>query len=175
MRLKGIEKQFWWHFGQIKDSKDIPTEVSGISGVDDSEYNDDYFAMLTDKVKIMHAIYLKETDITDEGVKHISKLRGLKSLTLMKHPKITKASLPYLNKLVDLEYLDIWDTGIILEDLAELDQLKNIKEVCIASSVRIEEGGSFHDLDNEVILEHLIVLKDLFPNCVFWVDFKKYL
>lgn len=173
MKLKGIEKQFWWNFGQIKDSKDIPTEVSGVSGVDDPNYNDDYFAMLTDKVKIMHAIYLKETYITDEGVKHISKLQGLKSLTLMKHPKITKASLPFLNKLVDLEYLDIWDTEIILEDLAALNQLKNLKEVCIASAIKAEDG-SFHDLDNDQILEQLIVLEDLFPNCVFWVDFKKY-
>ena len=170
MKLKGIEKQFWWHFGQIKDSKDIPIEVSGIYGVDDPEYNDDYFAMLTDKVKIMHSIFLKETYITDEGVKHISKLQGIKSLTLMKHPKITKASLPYLNQLVDLEYLDIWDTEILLEDLAALDQLKNLKEVYISSARKIED-----ELDNDHILEHLIVLEDLFPNCVFWVDFKKYL
>ncbi|TDP00713.1 hypothetical protein [Flavobacterium sp. 245] len=169
MRLKGIEKQFWWNFGQIKDSKDIPEEVSGVSGVDDPEYNDDYFAMLTEKVKIMHSIYLKETHITDEGVKHISKLQGLKSLTLMKHPKITKVSLPYLNKLVDLEYLDIWDTGILLEDLVALDQLKNLKEVYISSARKIED-----ELDNDDVLEQLIVLEDLFSNCVFWVDFKKY-
>ena len=170
MKLKGIEKQFWWNFGQIKDSKDIPTQISGVSGVDDPDYNDDYFAMLTEKVKIMHSIYLKETYITDEGVKHISKLQGLKSLTLIKHPKITKASLPYLNKLVDLEYLDIWDTEILLEDLAALDQLKNLKELYISSARKIED-----ELDNDRILEQLIVLKDLFPNCVFWVDFKKYL
>lgn len=126
--------------------------------------------MLTDKVKIIHAIYLKETAITDEGVKNISKLQGLKSLTLMKHPQITTASLPYHNQLVDLEYLDIWDTEILLEDLAALDQLKNLKEVYISSARKIED-----ELDNDSILEQLIVLEDLFPNCVFWVDFKKYL
>lgn len=174
MKLKGIEKQFWWHFRRIKDSKDIPVEVSGLHGVDDPDYNDDYFAMLTDKVKIMHSIFLKETYITDEGVKHISKLQGLKSLTLMKHPKITKASLPYLNQLVDLEYLDIWDTGIILEDLTALDQLKNLKELYISSSIKADDG-SFHDLDNERILEHLIVLEGIFPECTFFVDFKTYL
>jgi hypothetical protein len=174
MKLKGIEKQFWWHFRQIKDSKDIPTEVSGIYGVDDPDYNDDYFAMLTDKVKIMHSIFLKETYTTDEGVKHISKLQGLKSLTLMKHPQITTASLPYLNQLVDLEYLDIWDTKIILEDLTALNQLKNLKEVYI-SSARKTEDGTFPDLDTEQILEHLIVLEGIFPNCTFFVDFKKYL
>ena len=88
----------------------------------------------------------------------------------MKHPKITKASLPYLNQLVDLEYLDIWDTEILLEDLAALDQLKNLKEVYISSARKIED-----ELDNDHILEHLIVLEGIFPNCTFYVDFKTYL
>lgn len=88
----------------------------------------------------------------------------------MKHPKITTASLSYLNQLVDLEYLDIWDTEILLGDLAALDQLKNLKEVYISSARKIED-----ELDNDNVLEQLIVLEDLFPNCVFWVDFKKYL
>lgn len=173
MKLKGIEKQFWWHFGQIKDSKDIPKEVFGIYGVDDPDYNDDYFAMLTEKVKIMHSIYLKETYITDVSVKYISKLHGLKSLTLMKHPKITKASLSYLNQLVDLEYLDIWRTDIILEDLAALDQLKNLKEFYVSSARKVEE--SFPELDNERIVEQLIALEDIFPDCTIFVDFKKHL
>ncbi|MGA9213396.1 hypothetical protein [Kaistella sp.] len=144
MKLKGEEKTFWWHFCQVNDSKDIPTEVSVVAGIDDSDYNDDCFAMLTDKVKIIHSIYLKETAVTDEAVKLISKLQQLKSLTLMKHPKITKASLPFLNQLINLEYLDVWRTNIILEDLTALDQLKNIKELHV-SSARKEEDDSFPD------------------------------
>lgn len=173
MKLKGEEKTFWWHFCQINDSKDIPTEVSVVAGVDDLDFNDHYFAMLTDKVKTIHSVYLKETAITDEGVKHISKLQQLKSLTLMKHPKITKASLLYLNQLTELEYLDIWRTEIILEDLTSLDQLKNLKKVHISS---LREGdGSFPELESEQILEQLIVLKNLFPDCTFYVDHKEYL
>lgn len=142
MRLKGEEKQFWWHFAQIKDSNDIPAEVSGIAGVDDPDFNDNYLAMLTDRVKVVHSIYLKETAVTDEGVQHISKIRQLKSLTLMKHPNITKTSLPLLNQLTDLEYLDIWRTGIVLEDLIALNQLKNIKKIFV-SSLRESESGTF--------------------------------
>lgn len=174
MRLKGEEKHFWWHFAQIKDSKDIPADVSGIAGADDPGYDDNYFAMLTDKVKIIHSIYLKETAVTDEGVKYISKVQQLESLTLMKHPDITKASLPFLNQLTDLEYLDVWRTGIILEDLIALDQLKNIKKIFV-SSLRETENGSFLELENEKILEHLIVLEDRFPDCTFYVDHKEYL
>ena len=174
MKLKGEEKQFWWHFAQINDSKDIPEEVSGIAGVDDPDYDDNYFAMLTDKVKIIHSIYLKETAVTDEGVKYISKVQQLKSLTLMKHSEITKASLPFLNQLTDLEYLDVWRTGIILEDLIALDQLKNIKKIFVSSS-REAEDGSFPELENEKILEHIIALEDRFPDCTFYVDHKEYL
>ena len=173
MKLKGEEKTFWWHFCQINDSKDIPLEVSLVAGVDDSDYNDHYFEMLTDKVQIIHSIYLKETDITDEGVKHISKVQQLKSLTLMKHPQITKASLPFLNQLIDLEYLDIWRTNIILEDLTALDQLKNLKELYV-SSTRKAYDDSYPELENDRILEQLIVLEELFPKCTFYVDHKKY-
>lgn len=174
MKLKGEEKTFWWHFCQVNDSKNIPIEVWGVSGVDDPDYNDHYFAMLTNKVQIVHSIYLKETAVTDEGVKLISKVQQLKSLTLMKHPNITKKSLAYLNKLTDLEYLDIWRTNIILEDLSELNHLINLKELYV-SSLREAEDGTFPELDNESILEQLIVLEDFFPNCTFFVDLKKHL
>lgn len=83
-----------------------------------------------------------------------------------------KASLPYLNQLVDLEYLDIWDTKITLEDLAVLNQLKNLKEVYISSAIKVDHG-SIHELYAECIGEHLIVLKDIFPNSTVFVDFKK--
>lgn len=174
MKLKGEEKTFWWHFCQVNDSKDIPTEVSDVSGVDDPDYNDHYFVMLTNKVQIVHSIYLKETAVTDEGVELISKVQQLKSLTLMKHPNITKKSLAHLNKLTDLEYLDIWRTNIILEDLSQLNHLKNLKELYV-SSLREAEDGTFPELDNESILEQLIVLEDFFPNCTFFVDLKKHL
>ncbi|MFD2943402.1 hypothetical protein [Flavobacterium notoginsengisoli] len=174
MKLKGIEKQFWWNFGQINDSKNIPSEITGISGVDNPDYNDDYFQMLTEKVKVIHSIYLKETAVTDEAIKHIAKVKQLKSLTLMKHPGVTKACLTYLNELTDLEYLDIWRTDILLEDLTALNQLKKLKEINVASA-RPTQDDIFHELDSEQILEQLIELEVIFPDCIFYVDFKKYL
>ncbi|RMZ58792.1 hypothetical protein D1632_14515 [Chryseobacterium nematophagum] len=174
MKLKGKEKQFWWHFGQINDSKNIPIEIQNIVGIDDPDYNDEYFAMLTDKIKIIPSIYLKETDLTDQGVKYISQVKGLKNLTIMKHPNITKTCLPYLNNLIDLEYLDIWRTEIILKDLIELNQLKKLKKIYV-SSARMAEDESYPELDNEHILEQIIMLEEIFPACTFIVDHKEYL
>jgi hypothetical protein len=168
MKLKGEEKTFWWHFCQINDSKDIPQKVDAVAGIDDPDYNDNYFQMLTDKVKIIHSIYLKETALTDQGIQHISKVKQLKILTLMKYPNITKASLPYLNQLTDLEYLDIWRTGISLEDLTALNELKNLKKIYVSSLTEV--NGTFPELNSEQIVEQLIVLEDIFPSCTFYVD-----
>lgn len=173
MKLKGIEKQFWWHFGQITDTKNIPQEIAGVSGIDDPDYNDEFFEILTSRVGIIHSIYLKETAITDHGVKLIAKVKQLKSLTLMKHTDVTRASLPYLNQLSDLTYLDIWRTDIVLDDLGSLNQLKNLKELYV-SSARKAADDTYPELDSSVILEQVSNIKVLFPQCTFFVDFKEY-
>lgn len=166
MKLRGAEKQFWWHFGQITDSKNIPKELPGLSSIDSSD-GDEYFAMLVAKVSVIHSIYLKETLVTDEGVKLISNIQRLKSLTLMKHENITKNCLPYLNKLADLEYLDIWRTQIRLKDLSVLTNLKKLKELYISPD---EE-----DKDNwDAILEKVIEIEPLFPGCEIYVDGRRY-
>lgn len=171
MKLKGIEKNFWWNFGHITDSNKIPTELPGITSIDSTD-DDEYFAMLIDKIKIIKFIYLKETKITDEGVRLISEVQQLKSLTLMKHPEITKKSLPYLNKLTDLEYLDVWRTEILLEDIHELNQLKNLKELHV-SSVKYEYS-EYSEMDRDRILEEIIKLEEILPNCIFYVDHNLY-
>jgi hypothetical protein len=161
MKLKGAEKQFWWHFGHITDAKNIPTELSGFTSID-SLVDDDYLAMLFAKVSVMGSVYLKETMVTDEGVKLISNVKQLKHLTLMKHEHITKACLPHLNKLTDLEYLDIWRTKIRLEDIVILKDLKNLKELHISPH---DEGV---EEDRETILEKIIKAEETLPNCAIY-------
>lgn len=171
MKLKGKEKNFWWDFGQIKDSRKIPIEIPGFTSIDSVE-DDEYFAALFDKVKIIHSIYLKETRVTDETVRYISGVQQLKSLTLMKHPNITTKSLPYLNKLTDLEYLDIWRTEITIKDIHQLDKLTNLKELYVASLGY--EFSSHSQMDSELILEEVIKFEDILPNCKLFVDHRLY-
>jgi hypothetical protein len=166
MKLRGVEKQFWWHFGRITDSKNIPTEIPGYTSID-SENDDQELALLIDKIKIIHSIYLKDTETTDEGVKWIGQVQQLRHLTLMKHPNITKESLPYLNKLTDLEYLDIWRTKIGMEDLVALTNLKKLKELHVSPNRE--------DADNpDAILEKVIEIESLFPGCEIYVDHRRY-
>lgn len=158
MKLKGEEKHFWWHFRRITDSKHIPMELPGFTSID-SEVDDEFLGLLTAKVSIIHHIYLKETLVTDKGVKLISNLKQLKTLTLMKHENITKDCLPYLNKLTDLEYLDVWKTKIRLEDLSALTNLKKLKELYISPNDEEDES------DRDAILEKIIKAEETLPNC----------
>ena len=162
MKLKGDEKRFWWNFGQITDSKNIPTELPSFTSIDSSD-DDEYITMLLAKVSVINCIYLKETLVTDEGVKLISKLKQLKRLTLMKHENITKDCLPYLNKLTDLEYLDIWRTKICLEDLAALKDLKKLKELYVSA----EENE-----ERELVLEKIIKAEETLPGCKIYTDYQ---
>jgi hypothetical protein len=158
MKLKGAEKHFWWNFRQITDSKHIPIELPGFTSID-SMVDDEYIGMLAARVSVMYTLYLKETLVTDEGVKLISNFKQLKSLTLMKHENITKNCLPYLNKLTDLEYLDVWKTKIRLEDLYLLIDLKNLKELYVSADDEDDQS------DREVILEKIIKAEETLPGC----------
>ncbi|KQT31095.1 hypothetical protein ASG22_18855 [Chryseobacterium sp. Leaf405] len=171
MKLKGKEKNFWWDFARIKDSKNIPNEISGFSSIDSVD-DDEYFAALFDRVKIIHSIYFKETKITDETVRMISNIQQLTSLTLMKHRDITTKSLPYLNKLTDLEYLDIWKTEITIKDIHHLNQLQNLKELYVASLGY--EFSSHSQMEKDLILEEVITLETILPNCKIYVDHHLY-
>ena len=57
---------------------------------------------------------------------HISIINSLTELTLREYGGITKECLPYLNKLTDLEYLNLTKTKIDSEDMSFLSNLQNL-------------------------------------------------
>src|SRR5688572_26463541 len=132
MKLKGREKYFWERNFNIKSLNAIPGELSGITGID-SEHDDEFFLFLTSRISSVGSIHLRCTNVTDEGVKYISNLKNLKELTLKDHRHITKACLPYLNKLSDLEYLDISKNNMLPEDLYVLTNLKKLQQLFIST------------------------------------------
>lgn len=163
MKLKGREKVFWWHFGHITHSKDIPTALPGISSVD-SGHGDDDLDMLTAKVTSIEEIYLKSTHVTDEGIQYLSRIQNLKRLTVKKQDTITPACIPYLNALTGLEYLDINKTQIHLDDLPLLAPLVQLKELYVTSQ----------NIDTEYLLEHVIRMKEILPGCVLFINYEAY-
>jgi hypothetical protein len=164
MHLKGKEKHFWRsHFNNISSLADIPLEIRGFKAIDD-EVDDEVLYYLTSRIPIIYRICLKSTHVTDEGVKYISTIQNLEDLTLREHKNITNISIPYLNKLVDLIYLDILKTQIQLEDLPGLFNLQNLKELYVTSE----------NLDEEYLLEHVIAMKEILPNCILYINYENY-
>ena len=66
------------------------------------------------------------TEVSDGGLKTLSGLRNLRSLTLC-ITKITSAGFVHLEKLVDLEKLSLWGTPLMDEGLEVILKLKGLK------------------------------------------------
>lgn len=158
MKKDKKELNFWKRHFNIHSFATIPQEMDKYTGIDSDE-DDQFFLYLTSRVPVIHSIDLRCTFITDEGVKYISNLKELKELSLRNHNNISKESLPFLNQLTDLVYLDISKTEITLDDLASLYNLQNLKELHISA----EES-------KENILEKISILKKQLPNCLIHVN-----
>ncbi|MCI9843370.1 hypothetical protein [Flavobacterium pectinovorum] len=163
MHLKGKEKHFWRNRFNIGSLADIPLETEGFRGIDD-DTDDEFLFYITSRIPVINQFYFKFTLITDEGVKYISTVQKLKQLTLRDHKNITNKSIPYFNKLVDLEYLDILKTKIQLEDLPGLSNLQNLKELHVTSE----------NPDREYLLDHVITMKEILPNCILYINYESY-
>ena len=149
MKLRGKEKFFWERNFNIKSARDIPEVIDGIKGID-SDHDDEFFFFLTSRVQHVGKIHLRCTNLTDTGVKYISTIKNLKELTLKDHNQLTKACLEDINKLADLEYLDISSNDFSIEDILQLTNLKKLKHLIISVSVQDDNmGGSLIRLKNQ--------------------------
>lgn len=160
MQLTKEEKKFWQRYFRVEKLGDIPTVWPSIGGYGyGDEQFDDYFYFISLRVSIVHEIILKESYVTDEGVKHMTNFKELRLLYLRKHQAITKNSIPYFNQMKSLESLNITKTNITLTDLFESLNNQSVKEVFIDS----EEN-------EENILEKAFILKERMPKCNIYLD-----
>ncbi len=158
MNLLKEEKKFWQRHFRIEKLEDIPKEW-GIFKRIDSEEDDEFFYFLSLRVASISEIHLKQTLVTDEGIKHISKFKALEILYLRNHDKITKLSIPYFNEMKSLQSLNITETKITLSHLYEHLNNQSLKEVFLDSE------------DNEEnIEEKAFLLKERMPNCNVYLD-----
>lgn len=158
MKLPKDEKKFWrTNFG-VEKINDIPEKWDIYKSID-SDRDDDFFYFLSLRVTSIEEIRLKETLITDEGVKIISGFKDLATLSLRKHDKITKASIPYFNEMKDLQSLNITKTQITLSDLCENLNNQNLREVFVSS-----------DETEENILDKGFLLKERMPKCNVYLN-----
>ncbi len=160
MILSKEEKKFWQRYFRIEKLQDIPREwpLIGGYGFGDEQF-DEYFYYISLRVPIVHEIILKESYVTDEGVKHMANFKELRLLYLRKHKEITKKSIPFFNQMNSLESLNITLTKIRLTDLYNHLDNQSLKEVFLSS----EEN-------EENLLEKAFALKERMPNCNIYLD-----
>lgn len=132
MKFNSKERYFWETNFNIKRIDQVPDVIEEIRGID-SEHDDLFFEFLVRRVKTVRKIHLRCTCLSDAGVKLISQLQGLKELTLKDHRGITAQSLPYINRLTDLVYLDISKNSFNAEDVLQLDKLTHLKELFVST------------------------------------------
>lgn len=160
MKLTKEEKKFWQRYFRIEKLEDIPEEWAKIGGYGfGDEQFDEYFYFISLRVPIVHEIILKESYVTDEGVKHMVNFKQLTFLYIRKHLEITKKSIPYFNQMESLESLNITKTKITLSELCDHLNNPSLKEVFLSSEK--EET----DIEDKAFL-----LKERMPNCNIYLD-----
>lgn len=96
---------------------------------------------------------LQETEITNEGIKYLKKLKKLKYLRLKENPQLTNECISNLAEIEHLEDLQIHGTSITEDGLKNLAILENLKDITL--SVR----------ENNYTFEGLLKLSIVIQNC----------
>lgn len=158
MKLSKEEKKFWQRHFRIENANNIPPKWAIFKEID-SDCDDEFLYFLSLRVTSITNIHLKESLVTDEGVKYIAGFKDVTTLYLRTHDNITKASIPYFNQMKDLKSLNITKTKITLSDLCENLNHQNLREIFL-SSEETEENTT----------EKGFILKERMPKCSVYLD-----
>ncbi len=114
-------------------SKEIDFHLSGKDLTDEQ---------LADVVQVNDVIWLnlKDTKITDAGLKTLANLKSLKKLHL-ERTAVTDEGLSEISGLSNLEYLNLYGTKVTDAGLEKLANLKNLKQLYLWESAATEAGA----------------------------------
>ncbi|MFN5416855.1 MAG: hypothetical protein ACK5B9_07345 [Flavobacteriia bacterium] len=117
-----------------------------------SDLNDDGLLLLSNFI-LLENLNLQETQITNEGIKHLKKLPNLKCLRLKENPQLTNECVVYLKEIKTLVNLHIHETSINMEGLKKLIVLQNLQFIALDV------------FENNYTFEGLSQLSIEIPNC----------
>jgi hypothetical protein len=104
--------------------------------------NDEFLAALEDLPRL-EALVTLYGPASDDGLRMISRARGLKSITMLYASRVTDRGVEYLAQLKVLESLKLNDSQITDESLRILSQLPRLKELDVQGS-RVTNDGLKH-------------------------------
>ncbi|HEY9364235.1 MAG TPA: hypothetical protein VIQ00_13295 [Chitinophagaceae bacterium] len=168
MRKKKMEKlrerRFWAHFHYYarlpEDIDEIPACIKHVR-CRTSEIDDYGLSQMVTVVKSIDMLDLDDTEITNEGIMHLTKLENLKELRLKECRQIDNDCLQYLNQITTLELLHLGGTAVTLDGLEKLISLKNLQTLLVSS-----------DDEMEIVKIQLLKIAAALPRCEFIVNHK---
>ena len=108
-------------------------------GLDDAEeLSDGDFAFLS-RNRNLERLFLRRTQVTDQGLRELSSLTNLRYLSLAK-TKITDEGLVYLKRLTKLTMLELSDTDISDEGLKHLQGLNSLQYLYLDGTKVTKKG-----------------------------------
>lgn len=166
MRRKKTEalasNTFWSNFFYFNIPKHINEIPSHVERVNFRYYgaNDNDLERMGQKVSSIYQLDLDETDITDEGVKYLTRLENITELRLKGCKQITDQAMASICMLKGLELLHLIGTNITTDGFKRIGDLKQLKTLLISADAE------------DPLLEEIFI--SLNPNCEFIVNYKAY-
>lgn len=162
MNNKKKEKYFWKKYFNFPDRlEEIPYAIEHIN-LRCTEVDDEDLEYLVSRIMLIEMLDLDETSVSNNGIKQLIKLKGLKELRLKDNYPINNDCIPDLNKMTGLELLHLGSTSITIDGILQLNALQSLKRL-LFSMENIENNG-----------EKMLQLKSLLPHCEFIINNKLY-
>ncbi len=117
-----------------------------------SDLNDNGLLILSNFIELDN-LNIQDTQITNEGIKYLKKLKNLKFLRLKENPQLTNECIFNLIEIESLQDLQIQETSITEEGLKNLLILKNLRNITLDVS------------GNNYTFEGLLQLSIDIPDC----------
>lgn len=142
---------FWWTFGPaiqhsiehpettVESRSDIdrlPSHVERLAGPTLSDEDLEYLAQ---RVAVTELDLGDNSIVTDEGMRHVARIRGLNHLSLYR-TNVTDAGIRHLRK-TPLEYINLWETQIGDKSLGYIAEMGSMKQLQIKNCSRVTDAG----------------------------------
>ncbi len=114
---------------------------------------DEHLELLVCNLKSVNMLDLDETEITIEGIAHLTLMENITELRLKGIRQLDNSCVVHLNKIKGLELLHIRGTSINLDGALQLDNHSKLKRLLIS------------DDEDEPAQERIEQLRNLMPDC----------
>ena len=115
---------------------------------------------MVNRIASIELLDLDETNISNEAVKLLTKLQGLKELRLKGNPAINNDCVDHLCEISSLELLHLGGTSVTIDGVEKMSSLKNLKTLLVSAG------------DDEDVQGKLSGLAGSLPGCRFIVNYK---